>query len=77
MLDLTGHSSLPKRHITPVNTPAVTGPTLAELQAHVATRIDISTKTQDRYLSAIERVGLWLWFATWMEGDASYSFLFE
>jgi hypothetical protein len=57
MLDLTGHSSLPKRHITPVNTPAVTGPTLAELQAHVATRIDISTKTQDRYLSAIERVG--------------------
>ncbi len=57
MLDLTGHTVPAKRHITQARAPAVTGPTLAELHAHVAARADLSDTTRSRYLTAINKVG--------------------
>lgn len=57
MLDLTGQNGPAKRHITQAARPAPTGPTLADLRAHVAARTDLSAMTRNRYLTAIEKVG--------------------
>jgi len=57
MLDLTGQTGTVKRHVTQAASPAASGPTLAELRAHVAARTDLSAATRDRYLTAIDKVG--------------------
>ncbi|WPY96301.1 hypothetical protein T8T21_16130 (plasmid) [Limimaricola variabilis] len=57
MLDLTGQAGPAKRPIARTIASTVTGPTLAELQTHVASRTDLSATTRARYLTAIEKGG--------------------
>lgn len=56
MLDLTGQTGPFKQH-TSKTAPPATGPTLADLHAHVVTRTDLAPTTRNRYLKAIEKVG--------------------